>query len=75
MIDDIVARLHLEADEWCFDGPVRIFLEAADEIERLREERKQWIRIAKAEHQAWSQCASDCVCLNDAFEKTQREND
>ena len=34
--DDIVAQLRQQADEWCFDEPVRIFLEAADEIERLR---------------------------------------
>ncbi len=46
MTDDIVTRLHLEADEWCFDGPVRIFLEAADEIERLRRQIKMWIQIA-----------------------------
>lgn len=36
--DDLVTRLKQQADEWCFDEPVRIFLEAADEIERLRKQ-------------------------------------
>lgn len=36
MDNDIVKRLHDEADYWCHDEPIKIFLEAADEIERLR---------------------------------------
>ena len=38
MNDDIVTRLREEADSWCHDSAVRVFLEAADEIEHLREE-------------------------------------
>ena len=38
MSDDIVTRLREEADSWCHDSAVRVFLEAADEIERLRAE-------------------------------------
>ena len=40
MSDDIVTRLRNEADYWCYDTPIRIFLEAADEIERLWTERE-----------------------------------
>lgn len=38
MTDDIVTRLRDEADSWCYDVQVRLYLEAADEIERLRNE-------------------------------------
>jgi len=46
MGDDIVTRLHNEADYWCHDTAVRIFLEAADEIERLRERLWIWRKLA-----------------------------
>ena len=49
MTDDIVTRLLNEADYWCFDVPVRIFLDAVDEIERLRKELRD-LQIAYAKH-------------------------
>jgi len=43
--DDIVTRLREEADSWCHDSAVRVFLEAADEIERLRQEVSRLMQI------------------------------
>lgn len=54
--DDLVTRLREEADSWCHDSAVRVFLEAADEIERLRAERDKW--------KGWAQeyVFPDCEC-------------
>ena len=46
MTDDIVTRLRDEADSWCYDVQVRLYLAAADEIESLRQQRNKWRKIA-----------------------------
>ena len=55
MTDDIVSRLRE-----LLDGPVPMSVErqdlrdAADEIERLRDEVEHWRRIAETEHAMWA---------------------
>ena len=61
---DIVKRLEDAADEWCFDEPVRLFLEAADEIIRLRDEIERL-------QQALQTSKHECAMADDAVQHLQ----
>ena len=72
MTDDLVTRLREEADSWCHDSAVRVFLEAADEIERLRATLKkaevvllegaELVKDALADRDRWKNWAIDYAC-------------
>jgi len=71
--DDIVTRLREEADSWCHDSAVRVFLEAADEIERLRADRDRWRDLADSLARFGNCESSDCPTCNHNWKLTYQD--